>query len=477
MSFKKTFLKNLFILGSYNLSTQLSSFLLSVIASRLISPESFGLVGLITVFTGFIATFSDNGISQVVIRSPYGSIYHKGLFALAVITGFLSCILTLFLVYPVSFFYSNPEIIYPGIAIAFLFVVRSLYIVPLGLLQKKLAFSYIGKINLFAGIINIVAVVLLALLGLQYWALILPQFLVAFYLFAAFNHRIRLVPSRRWAVVKKTFQITRKIIGSMLGFNIVNYWSRNLDNLLAGKLYGPFALGIYSRGYSMLNFSLVAISGLFSSVLYPSLVKLKTESGNVQAEYYFILKIISIINIPAAFILLIFPETISLLLWGKNWIGVSYLLPYFGLLMLTQTLLSTAGNILLLEHKERNMMVGGWISSAFMMGGIVLGSLFSIVKIAAFYSLFYILLVLPFNMVYLYYKTLGHSISLMLKFWMPKILVSLLMWMAIYYSNDYVLYGGLAIWLLMILSDAQKEIRKVYTLLRLNKSNMYNRQQ
>ena len=62
MSFQKKFFKNILISGGYNYLSQIVNFVASIIISRLLLPSDFGLINLITVFSGFINVFSDSGI-------------------------------------------------------------------------------------------------------------------------------------------------------------------------------------------------------------------------------------------------------------------------------------------------------------------------------------------------------------------------------------------------------------------------------
>lgn len=469
MSFRKNLFKNILVAGGFNYLAQIVTFIVSLVTSRLLLPADFGIVGLITVFSGFITVFADSGISIAVIRSGFSPTYHKGLNAIAILIGFLLCICTLILIYPISLFYENQSLIWPGVAIAFLFIVRSITIVPLAVLQKKLEFSYLGKVN-FGGVLSsTLATIFFAWLGWRHWALIWPQFityLTIFYL----TRKKSFIPIGfiRKPLLVKCYVLTKKLIGSLIGFNLINYWSRNTDNLLVGKIYGKSELGIYNRAYMMLTLPLSLITGIFSSVLFPSLVKYKAEGGQTQQEYYFVLRIISLINIPVALILILIPRPFVHLLWGQNWIGVADLLPYFGLLVMTQTLLSTSGSILVLEGKEKQLMISGWVSAAFMVSGIMLGALISIKGIAEFYSLFYLLGVLPFNVYYVYLVHLKHATMNVLVFWVPKIILSVIIWYFIYESYEQWLLLSLIIWSGLILWDFKEEIASFKKILNVN---------
>jgi O-antigen/teichoic acid export membrane protein len=464
MSFKKQFFKNVFVSGGYNFLAQFVNFLSSLITARLLVPADFGLVGLITVFSNFISVFTDSGISYAIIRSNYQSTYHRGLHAASLILGSVLCLLFIILIFPISSFYSNKSLILPGIAIAFLFIARAFNVVPVALLQKKLHFAYAGKAVFWGAFAGTVSTIIMAYAGMGYWSLIWSQFINVF-ITAVIVYKVS--PIKNWRVRKnvivKSFLLARTLIGRIAGFNIVNYWARNTDNLLVGKVYGTSELGVYNRAYVMLTLPLTLITGIFSSVMYPSLVKLKSEGGNVESEYYFMLKIISLINIPIALILIIFPQQFVLILWGKNWLEVANLLPYFGLLVMTQTMLSTTSSIMLIEKFEKNLMYVGWIGAAFMVAGIIYGATISLTAIAAFYALAYVVLVLPFNIIYvIVYKLKYYS---RLFFWLSKLFLSLLIWIGIFYSVPYLVYTSLILWVLTIVWDSRTEITKMMNLI------------
>ena len=87
MGFKKTFFKNTITLAGFNYALQIFEFLSTYVLSRLLLPEEYGFVALITVFTGFIAIFVDAGLSYAIIRTDYGRRYHKAISNLSILIG------------------------------------------------------------------------------------------------------------------------------------------------------------------------------------------------------------------------------------------------------------------------------------------------------------------------------------------------------------------------------------------------------
>lgn len=459
-AFKKTFFKNLFVSAGYTYISQGLTFASSMVIARLLSPENYGLVGLITVFTGFIAVFVDSGISLAVIKSDYGYTYHKSLDTVALMMGIALFVITALLAYPISAFYNNPALVWPTLVLATTFIFKSLYVVRAAILSKRLEFAYLGKVMLANTLLTIVLTVILAFAGMQHWAIIIPQVAGALLTAILYERKLKLkfsyYPLRHARVA---FNYTKGIIGSLIGFNMVNYWSRNTDNLIVGKNFGINNLGIYNRAYTLLTLPLALITGLFGSVLYPSLKKLKNAGGDVNSEYMFVLRIIGIIVFPIACILLLFPNQLVHILWGPSWAMVAQYLPYFGLLILTQPLLSTIGNFLVLQGKDKTLMYSGWITSVFIVGSILFGAMFSMMAMVQAYSLCFLLFVLPYNIFFVYYRVLGFNAGVLFRFWFPVLGLSIGIWLGCFLDLQLLKHGSIACLFIAIAISSATEIR------------------
>jgi O-antigen/teichoic acid export membrane protein len=469
MSFKKTLLKNILVSGGYNYLSQAISFLSSIIFSRLLTPESYGFVGIIAVFTGFLSIFSDSGISLSVIRSNYQYTYYKSVETLALFVGTSLCLLTCLLAYPISLFFKNSALILPTIVMSLTFIYRSMTLVRGALIVKQMKFGWSGIITLKTTIFTVLGTILLAYSGAGFWSLVIPQTLAGLVTLLLQERKLKFgfhFYSKPYIAV--ALRQTRRTIGNLMAFNVVNYWSRNADNLLVGRIYGTGDLGIYARAYNLLVFPLALITGLIGNVLFPSLNKIKDSDEEVRKEYLFILKLIGFVSYPVAFVLLLFSDKLVFLLWGKAWMGVAALLPYFGLLLLSQSLLSTIGNILVLMRREEVLRISGWISAAVILSGIVYGASISLVAIAQFYSLVFIAVVLPYHLFFVYIKVLKFSPRTMFSFWGPNILFSLALWFTCYYHLELMKIILLILFLIVMIYNARNEVTKTLLLISSN---------
>lgn len=475
MSFKKTLLKNIITLGGYNYASQIITFLSSIVLSRLLLPEEYGYVALITVFTGFVTIFADAGLSFAIIRSDYGRTYHKAMNNLSFYIGVLLFLIMLLLAYPIAYFYEDATLVLPTMVMSTVFIIGAFTIVPVAILSKNLDFAYVGKLRLIANLVSIVLMILLAMLGFSYWSLILPQLILHLLQFVLAEYKVRIgfkFYKLNYSIV--AYRKTKSLITNLSSFNLINYWSRNADNLIIGKVYSSYDLGIYNRAYKMLQLALSLITGLFGTVLYPSLKKFKSEGGNVNDEYNNILGIISIINFPVGAVLILIPETFVRILWGDNWIQVAELLPYFGILILFQTLISTIGHIFILIEKEKAFMQIGVISAVLMVLSIIIGAFYSVKMIAVSYTVGFMVIIVPFNLYFGFYKTFKFQMIHLIKFWIPKLVLGIGILIAEILNQRYLVYIFMVIFAIHLIYFQRKDLLKLKILVQQKIMSPYN---
>ena len=454
----RIFLKNILISGGYSYLSQFIAFAASLITSRLLLPEYFGLVGLITVFSGFIGIFADSGLSHALIRTNYSNRYTHALHYISVIFGIILCFITALLAYPIALFYNNSFLLWPTIIMGFVFIPKTLSIVPGAMLQKEMRFNELGLGSLIYTLVVVFFTVVFALAGFEHWAIVLPQIIGTFVQYRWLTSRVSFKGKEMTKPqLIASFRVTKSLITSITGFNFINYWSRNADNLLVGKFYGTHDLGIYNRAYSLLLLPLSLITGLFSAVMYPTLVRMKKKTGSYQNEYYRILKIISLLNFPVGLVLILIPTWFVNLLWGENWIEVASLLPYFGLLIFSQSLISTIGHVLILEGRERLLMYSGWVSAVFLVGGIFYGVIHSLIATAAWYSFVFVTLIFSYNIL-IFFKELKHAARYIIGFWLPKYILSVLIWVGIFFDIPAVVYVSLLGYFAHLLGNTYVEL-------------------
>ena len=436
MSFKKNFFKSISSFAFYNYIIQAVEFLSTIVLSRLLLPEEYGFVAIIAIFSGFIQLFANVGIGHSVIRSDYGYTFHRHLYSLAVWMGFALTIILILLAWPISVFFENPALVLPTIIISVKFIIDSFTYIPYAILSKQLRFNTIGQTRLYSSIFQILLTILLAWLGFSYWSLIIPLILSpviqVLYLRANVDIRFRLFG---WKATRRIFLKIRSLMGHLSLNNLISYWAGNTDKVIVGKFYTQADLGLYNRAFRFIEFTNKLITGIFSTVLFPSLKNLMDEGGDVHREYIDILRIIILFNLPVVFVLVIFPNQLVFYLWGVNWMGVAEFLPYIGIIMIYKAILGTMPGVFILYGKERNLLIINAANTILTIVFVIIGSLFSLLHIIKFFALGLLVITLPLNMYFGMYKSFGCNMKILSSFFIPLLFFGLTVFTAIQLNN------------------------------------------
>jgi len=155
----------------------------------------------------------------------------------------------------------------------------------------------------------------------------------------------------------------------------LNYFVRNIDNLLIGKLLGGAILGYYSKAYSLMLLPVRQISGSIANVMFPSFSIIKNDKPKVWMGYMNVVKIVSFVNFPLMISLYFFATEIVLLLLGSQWLEVIPMIKALCFLGSIQSIGTLAGSIYNSQGKTGLQFKVGLFSKLIMSTGIVYGLL------------------------------------------------------------------------------------------------------
>lgn len=446
--------------------TQVANFLASIVLSRLLLPEEYGYVALITVFSGFVTLFSDAGLSFSIIRSDYGNTFHRATSNLAFYIGLLLFIVMVMLAWPIAYFYNDYSLIWPTIILSLSYIFGAMQIVPMAIVSKKMDFNYVGKVRFIANSVSIVLMILMALMGLSYWSLIIPLLAIQLVQYILFEKKVKLgFRFYKFSYTIAAFKITKSLLFNLSGFNLMNYWAANADGLIIGKFYGKYDLGIYQRAFRLLQLPFSFVSGLFGTVLYPSLKKLISTGGDFKKEYSSILGVISLLTFPMSAVMILIPDEMVQVLWGNDWLLVSDYLPFFGILIMIQSLLISNGQIFLLLEKEKTFMYLGIIDSIVRIVAMIIGAFFSVKGIVIARLVSFMFVIVPMSIYFAFIKSFGFSWSFIVKFWAPKLILSSIILLSLFMNIKILLYASTFLYLLHIIFYQRKELVKLKSII------------
>jgi PST family polysaccharide transporter len=127
------------------------------------------------------------------------------------------------------------------------------------------------------------------------------------------------------------------------GFNFINYWARNADNLVIGKMFGSAQLGFYNRAYFFMALPITQVIGVVSQVMIPALSSIQNDPKRIKVIYLKAIGVISFIAFPLMVGVLVAANPLILTLYGERWVGVIPLLRVLALIGMAQALSNPTG--------------------------------------------------------------------------------------------------------------------------------------
>jgi PST family polysaccharide transporter len=290
-----------------NWSSQLVSWAALLIVVRLLSPADFGLVGMSVVLYWYLRFLGDFGIMATVIR--YQDLSQETLAQLntmGAVFGTGSFLLACLFAWPAALFFKTPRMALVAVVICIALIPVGLRSVPEGLLNKEMRFKSLSLFDALAGMVSAAVTVLLACLGFHYWALVLGNLLSEFtrcaIILSVRHHRFA---RPRIATIRGPLTFGRSVL--LAGFAWSTY--NTVDNVTAGRVLGPAALGLYGMAWTLANMPLEKIVSLVSSLIPAYLARVQTDLAALR-NYVRVLT--------EAIALAIFPVTIGLALVARD---------------------------------------------------------------------------------------------------------------------------------------------------------------
>lgn len=303
---------------SENIASTISNFVIGIILARLLVPADFGLVGIIFVFISFITVFTDGGFSVALLQKKECT--EKDFSSVFLLNMGFSVVLylLLFLSAPLlASFFNQPMLAvlirYAGLTL----IINAIASIQNVILSKKVDFRAISIITISSSFISGVVAIILAYYDFKVWALVwraLLQAGLSTVLFFYFSAwRPKLIFD--FFTVKSLFGFGSKLLLS----NLLDKVFQNVYYFVIGKVYSPAQLGQYSRADMFSKIPSQNLLGVVQKVSFPILVELKGDDEKLRRGYRSLIQNTMFISFLAMFSMAASAESIVIMLIGEVW--------------------------------------------------------------------------------------------------------------------------------------------------------------
>jgi PST family polysaccharide transporter len=308
--------------GAARLGAQIANFALRTISlmvlARLLAPKDFGLVGMVTAFTGVLGLFRDFGLSSAAIqRDIVTDEQLSTLFWINILVGFFLTVLALGMAPAIAAFYHEPRLIGVTASLATAFLFNSAGVQHGAILQRQMRFTTLSIINTMALVLSTGAAIAAAMIGFGYWSLVVMA--VAFPLITTIGN---------WLTARWTPGMPRRNSGvrSMMRFGsavtlngLIWYVATNLDKVLLGRFWGVDALGLYGRAYQLINIPTENINSAAGEVAFAALSRVQNDSVRLKSYFLKGYTLVLAMTLPVAIGCALFADDLVSVVLGAKW--------------------------------------------------------------------------------------------------------------------------------------------------------------
>jgi PST family polysaccharide transporter len=366
----------------------------TIILARLLTPNDFGLIAMITTFSLLFESFGVTGFSESIIQKD--DLDHKKMSTLFWLNASISLFLTFLFMTAAPFFvwfYQQPHLSFITIGIALSIIANGMAMTHLALLRRNMQFYTVTYIRVVSEIICVALAILLALSGFGYWALVANAVVWPTLLAAGGWIFCRWRPGPPGAI--KDIIPMIKFGMHTYGNFMLNYFSRNIDKLLIGWQLGAQSLGYYKKAYDLFAMPASQLITPLNSVALATLSRLRNDPIKYQHYYMNVLNIIAFIGMPLSAILTLTGEDIILLVLGPQWVKAGAIFCYFGASIGIMLIQGTRGWLHLSLGKPDRWFRWSVFETIILTVFFVVGLAFGINGVAIAYTLSFYILCLP----------------------------------------------------------------------------------
>jgi O-antigen/teichoic acid export membrane protein len=276
--------KGMFWSFSDSMATQLIQFIVGLVLARLLSPEEFGLIGMITVFIAVTQSLVDSGFGQALIRkkeatdSDFSTVFYFNFLA-----GVILFLVFYFSAPAIARFYEQPELTDLARVLGIIILINSASIIQRTILIRKVSFRKLMKVNFTAAVISGAIAVVMALNGFGVWSLVWRS------ITGSAVQAIMLWSANRW---KPGLTFNRESLRSLFSFGsklllsgLIDTIYRNIYLLIIGKFFSAAELGYFTRADQFSRLASQNLTGTVQRVSYPVLSQVQEDDERLKAGY------------------------------------------------------------------------------------------------------------------------------------------------------------------------------------------------
>lgn len=366
------------VLGGYGLS-QAIRLGGNLILTRLLFPEAFGLMALISVIILGVTSFSDIGIRTNIIQNSRGNemAFLDTAWTLQILRACIIFFLVCLFAQPAAIFYGAPQLAYLMPFVGFAALIEGCSSTALSTLARQISLRGQVLIEIYGRIVGLILMVIIAWFWRSVWALVIGslfastfQMVLSHFLISGYRNRLRCDREAAKAIISFGKWIFVATLLTFLG--------GQGDRLVLGKLFDSNTLGVYSVAFILSQTIVRACHKLSINILFPLYTQLaKQDITAFRKKLTKIRGVILLFALPPTWALAIWGEYVVDFFYDTRYIDAGWMLEILAIRAIARTIIITEERILLSRGDSFRHMLLQLSRVVLLMIGMYLGNLYA----------------------------------------------------------------------------------------------------
>jgi O-antigen/teichoic acid export membrane protein len=366
----------------------------NMVLARLLDPKDFGLVAMVTAWTGVLRVFKDAGLSTATVqREGVTHAQVSNLFWINVVVSGLMSLLVAAAALPISMFYHDTRLIGIALVLSTTFLFSGTAVQHVALLNRQMRFKMVALVEVGSMTASLVVGIVMAWTGCRYWAVVGGMITLEVAALVLTWSVSGWRPQRF-----QRNQGTRPLLAfgaNLTAGNFVGFLVSGLDVVLIGKFYGPDPVGLYTRAQALLMRPFDQLLGPMSTVFLPTLSRLAPQPERYRNAFLRVYDAIVLLSLFSTAIILPLARPLTLVLLGPKWEQAAAIFAGFTIAALYLPVAMVARWLLTSQGRGRDVLIFNLLVSGVTVAAFVVGLPWGPVGVAVSFSISGLLLRMP----------------------------------------------------------------------------------
>jgi len=370
VTYQKLAIKGTSWFGGLRVFTRGVLFLKLAVLARVLTPSDFGAFGIASLVLALLEVLSETGINTVLIQSKKSIRYYLDTaFLISVFRGFsIAFLIALFAPF-VARFFDAPDTLKLLYLISLVPLIRGFINPSIISFAKELKFAKESALRGVLYLIDALVAITISLITRSpsgfIWGMIVAS------VCEVVLSMILIKPRPGLAFEKEKFKYIMSHGKWVTGFGILQYFYREGDDVVVGRLLGQSSLGIYQTAYKISTMPVSEVADVLTRVTFPIYVKIADDKTRLLRAFKKTFSLSLLGSLAFGMIIIVFPQVIVQILLGDQWFGAVELIQILAVFGILKSAINSFDSLFLATKNQKYITISSFVGTAVMLISII----------------------------------------------------------------------------------------------------------